>query len=179
MNCPICQKKTIQKEIAPKLETSVCEEHGMWIPALNYWRWIAMQNISYPPSIKDGTFEAGELDSKGGKFCTDCSQVLQSYAVGHGVKFHVDQCSKCMSIWLDSGEWEALTEKNLHSAIHFMFSESWQYKAQKEQAQTHYDSLLRTKLGDELFEKISQFKKSISSHDEYHLILTYLSNEEE
>ncbi len=177
MNCSICQKRTTSKEIEPNLTVHECEDHGIWLPALNYWRWMATENISYPPVIVDGEYEASEIDSKSGKACSSCGQFLQRFAVGHGVAFHVDQCSKCMNIWLDKGEWEILKEKNLHNAIHFMFSEPWQNRVQEERDEAQYQALFRSKLGDELFETIYDFKKSVSNHEQYNLILTYLSNE--
>ncbi len=174
MDCPICRNDTELKVIESGLEGTECERHGIWIPALHYWKWIATQNITYPPEINDGEFEAGETDTKSGKVCSDCGKVLRRYAVGHGVGFHVDQCPNCTSIWLDSGEWEILKEKNLHSAIHFMFSEPWQNRVKKDKVQDHFESQYRTRLGDSLFEEVHAFKKMIIDHEDCSLILTYL-----
>ncbi len=179
MNCPICKSNTVSTEVETGLDVEICEEHGMWIPALSYWKWIATQNISYPPVINDGEFESGEMDTKSGKICNDCGQLLRRFAVGHGVSFHVDQCPNCTSIWLDAGEWEMLKKKNLHSAIHFMFSAPWQNKVRKIKEKEQYESLYRNKLGDEFFEEVQSFKKRILSHDDYSLIMTYLRTKAE
>ena len=176
MSCPVCQSKLEKIVLDKELEAQKCDNHGIWIPALNYWRWLATQQISYPPKINEGEFEATPEDSRNGKICGSCGQLLYRYGVGHGVSFHIDQCPKCSGIWLDNGEWEVLIKKNLHNAMHFMFSDPWQNKVNAEEEQANYESLLISKFGEELFEKVREFKAVMKESNQESLIVTYLQN---
>lgn len=177
MLCPICKGHLENKELEKSLNVLVCEEHGIWLPAISYWKWIALQNITYPPKIEEGEFdEVSGQDTQGDKSCSDCGRFLTRYSIGHGVQFHVDQCSACAGIWLDSGEWEILKQKNLHNAIHFMFSEGWQSRVSKQIQQKNYDDMMAEKFGTELFEEIKQLRGRLSDLKLRDLAVAYLSN---
>lgn len=177
MQCPICSEDLLEEVLEPGLYASICEKHGKWLPAVNYWKWIATQHISYPPKIEPGEFdEVSTMDRHGEKLCSECGIYLARYSIGHGIHFHIDQCPQCAGIWLDSGEWEVLKKKNLHNAIHFMFSESWQLRVGRENQKEDLDEIMYEKLGYELYTKVTSLRSKLIDHNMRDVVIAYLTN---
>ena len=97
------------------------------------------------------------------------------YKVGHGFHFSIDR-SITGGIWLDKGEWEALRARNFHDEIHYIFTESWQKNAIRDENERNYKNRLYQELGDEFMSELTQLKSVIMNHPQREKIIAFLLN---
>lgn len=113
-------------------------------------------------------------DSADGKTCPDYGKPIVAPKVGFGLEFRVERCDHCFGIWLDQGDWEQLTEKQLEMKIHSIFSQFWQsqVRAQNEE-QLRLESLEKL-LGPDRVRVVADFKAWLNLQDEKDVIKGYL-----
>ena len=151
------------------------ESGGHWIPAENYWKW----QRSLPATDDHGHQEthadpASEFEDVV-KLCPESGTIMTRYKVGHGLDFRIDR-SVTGGIWLDPGEWEALIAGNLHHELHLVFTTQWQKAIREESHAAAYESMLRKKLGPDIFESISALRKDLASHPSKAAAIAYLQS---
>lgn len=156
------------------LEAFQCPEtNGHWIPAENYWKW--QRNL---PSVTDHghhdshTPPSNEYEDTV-KVCPATGTIMVRYKVGHGFNFRIDR-SITGGIWLDPGEWEALSAGNLHQELHLIFTTQWQKAIRDENHVKSYEAMLREKLGNDLFEKLSAIKGELLENSARSAAIAYL-----
>lgn len=116
------------------------------------------------PEMKDST----EL-----LICPETGQLMQRFKVGRGFEFYVDR-SPTGSVWLDSGEWEALRGRQFHDELHLIFTAPWQDAVKTEELAASREAALRERLGDDLFSKIEEVGQLIAGHENEQLAMAYL-----
>lgn len=151
------------------------ETGGHWIPAENYWLW----QRSLPPATDHGHHEThanptGEFDDTV-KFCPETGTIMSRYKVGHGLDFRIER-SVTGGIWLDPGEWEALTAGNFHQELHLVFTTPWQNAIREESRSQSYESMLQSRLGEELFQRLTALREDLTEHPAKAVAIAYLQS---
>ncbi|MBT8045393.1 MAG: hypothetical protein KJO79_10620 [Verrucomicrobiae bacterium] len=150
------------------------ETGGHWIPLENYWDWKS----THP----DGTSEndpspeppSGEFDDCV-KLCPVTGTIMTRYRVGVDIDFRVDR-SITGGIWLDGGEWEVLQAGNLHRELHRIFTAPWQKAVRTLEQAAHYDTMLETHLGEDLYKRLSSLREDLREHPARGEALAFLQN---
>ncbi len=88
---------------------------------------------------------------------------MATFAVGHDFGFRVER-SITGGIWLDGGEWEQLKSRNYHDELHLLFSEPWQRAERKRRLEETTESAFRAKLGDDLYDRVTQLREELEDH---------------
>lgn len=176
MHCPSCGSNELKiKNPEKDLSVLECQKcFGYWLSAPNYWQWKEKQEAVLPEVEGESTIDAE--DSTSVKVCPECMKIMPKYRIGHGSVNKIERCNTCAGIWFDKNEWELLVSKNLHDEIHKIFSQPWQDKVIKEEAEKRYESLVKQKIGEELFTNVKEFKALITEHREKSIILAYLNS---
>jgi Zn-finger nucleic acid-binding protein len=149
------------------------ETGGHWIPAENYWLW----QRSLPSAADHGHSETHEVPisefDNTAKFCPESGTIMTRYKVGHGLNFRIDR-SITGGIWLDQGEWEALTTGNLHQELHLVFTSPRQKAIRNETSEKSYELMLKDKLGEELYQRLAALRADLSNHPSKAVAIAYL-----
>lgn len=177
MLCPVCKaKRSTSVELAENLRAVSCGGcGGHWISNQNYTTWLEGYGNSRPEEpFSEVEFDVNDVQAV--KLCPDCGRLLLKYKVGHGLDFSVDHCSGCGGVWLDANEWNALRGKNLHDAIHKIFTTQWQTQVRKEQVAATLDQVYQKRLGVEAYQKTKEIRTWIQNHDQKEAILAFISD---
>jgi Zn-finger nucleic acid-binding protein len=178
MQCPVCKtEKCSPVELEENLKAASCETcGGYWISNQNYSTWLKRHGETIPEKpFSEVEFDVSDVHDA--KLCPDCNRILLKYKVGHGLDFFVDHCPGCGGIWLDTNEWNALQDKNLHDEIHKMFSTSWQTQIRGDQMASKLDQVYTNRLGPESYEKAKEIRQWIQDNPQKQAILAFLSDE--
>lgn len=151
------------------------ESGGYWIPADSYWKW--QKDL---PHADDHGSEVSHLDPTSEfedlvKLCPETGTIMTRHKVGHGLSFRIER-SINGGIWLDPGEWEALIAGNLHHELHLIFTTHWQKAIREESQAETYVTMLKEKLGEELFSKLSSLHEELSKHPSKAAAVAFLQN---
>ena len=175
MNSPLGNHPPLEPVTLPEgLKAFRCPETGgHWIPAENYWLW--QRNM--PPEADHGHHEThadptSEFEDTV-KICPESGTIMSRYKVGHGLDFRIER-SITGGIWLDPGEWEALTAGNLHQELHLVFTSPWQKAIRDESRAQSYEAMLRERLGEGLFERLSGLRGDLTGHPSKAAAIAYL-----
>lgn len=146
---------------------------GHYITSNDYLGWVQQQPARLPhlPEIESAV--TSDVSSPV-KICPESGTLMTRYKVGHGFTFSIDR-SITGGIWLDSGEWEALKQRNFHDEIHLVFTASWQKHIRTAQAQASYGETLRSSLGEDLLDRLTTLRRELTDHPHRNLALSYLA----
>ncbi len=179
MQCPVCKTQRCSPvELEKNLKAASCQTcGGHWISNQNYSTWLKGHGDTLPEK-PFSEVEVDVEDVKDAKLCPDCKRILLKYKVGHGLDFFVDHCPGCGGIWLDTNEWNALQDRNLHDEIHKMFSTAWQSQVRGDQMASKLDQVYTNRLGPESYEKAKEIRQWIQDNPQKQAILAFLSDDD-
>ncbi|WP_084639340.1 zf-TFIIB domain-containing protein [Geitlerinema sp. PCC 9228] len=180
LHCPKHRDFLLEKSaIADNLPTYACPHcHGHWVSSDDYERWQQEKGWKSPSpdtvvENMDLEFESPSHDKKAG-LCPDCQRYLSRAKIPIKKPFFVERCPSCNGIWLDAGEWNALTQLGLVSGLEKIFSSEWQTNLrEKQQAEKERDATIK-KLGPELAEKLFEIADLLENHPEGEFGVAYL-----
>lgn len=178
MNCPVCGMATLMAvEDDDQLRSLRCTScKGQWIPASRYWEWIERHGQNLPERAADEDDEPLAVqETQRIKTCPECRHFLIRYRVGHGLNFAIERCSACGGLWFDANEWDLLKQRNLHDDVHYIFSASWQLRAQREEEAKQRDARLLRQLGQADFAEVTRMRNWLDGHARRSAILAYLA----
>ena len=175
MRSPVAGRKTMEREALEEgLPVFRCvETGGIFIPSGTYWNWLHKQPDRLPRLPEPSSEPPIEEESSSIKICPETGTFMVRYKVGHGFDFHIDR-SVSGSIWLDSGEWEALKERQYHDELHLVFAAPWQREILEQELEENEAQRLNERLGPELIEKLDALKNDLDGHPHRMQALAYL-----
>ena len=175
MLCPNCEKHSLKRhEIEPKLTGLSCEKcQGEWLNTFQYLLWKDIQEESQKISSEHVSIDTNDVQKI--KHCPECNILMSRYKVGKDLNFTIDRCETCRGVWFDKQEWEAIKSKNLHTQIHFIFSDWWQKQIREEEVESSRSKRLTKLLGEDGFEKLASFKEWLLSQKGQKEALGYLN----
>lgn len=179
MKCPNCES-TSSKQI--KLDDCLdginCNNcNGIWIPSTNYFKFIEINKPDLSlinPVDMQKVFS--KKDSETGKVCPDCGKQVIARKAGFGAEFKVDRCDHCFGIWLDDNEWSLLKDKNLNTAIYYMFTSSWEAKVR---TQTEFNlkmDAIKKKFDKTQSIKIVDFLEWLEQQENKNELISYINS---
>lgn len=133
------------------------DEYRSW---LEFQEWFTKQE-SVPVAathLDEVSGEGVKSEPDRARLCPDCHGVMGRYRVGGEASFRLDRCSSCQLVWLDGGEWHALENMGLATALTQILSDSWQRRLKAEEIQLLRQQNLRHRLGDEVFEELRRIQ---------------------
>ena len=149
---------------------------GHWLSHKNYSAWLKQHGDTIPEKpFSEVEFDVNDVQEA--KLCPDCGRILLKYKVGHGLDFFVDHCAGCGGVWLDTNEWNALRDKNLHDEIHRIFSTSWQNGIRGDRMAEKLDQVYEQRFGSESYEKIKEMREWLQNHPQKQAIFAFLTDE--
>jgi Zn-finger nucleic acid-binding protein len=180
MNCPNCKSTRL---IAMKLETGLpahgCKQcGGAVIPLLYYRDWA--ERFADTELETDHSFDAqlvAENDSKTALHCPKCTGLMTKYKITGCTHNRLELCDACDEAWLDGGEWELLKALQLSKNIPDVFTQVWQNKISKEQANKQLKDRYSKIIGAEDIEKVEAFRNWINEHKNRAEILFYIKQQ--
>jgi hypothetical protein len=146
---------------------------GHYITSNDYLGWLQQQPARLP-HLPEGEPTVAPDSSSPAKICPESGTLMTRYKVGHGFTFSIDR-SITGGIWLDSGEWEALKQRNFHDEIHLVFTAPWQKQIRTAQSQATYAETLNASLGQDLLDRLTAMRAELSDHPHRNLALSYLA----
>lgn len=176
MKCPGCGERLV-----PKLETGGAGPSaircgscgGMWLRAVDYWRWIARQGRGEGSTSKVNTKAVSE-DRRGLRHCPDDGYMMARFRVTEHPTFYLDQCRTCAGVWLDQGEWETLGELDLQSRLGEVLSEEWEEALREAERTAREAEQWRRQLGPEDLERITEIREWLRAHPKQSELLAFL-----
>ena len=180
MHCPKCKNIEL---IDGKLDDNLAAKHcpncqGNWIRGYEYQEWQKHQSQEpVSPQILAQNlhtkFTHSPLDVKAG-LCPECHRYLSRAKVMLQSSFFVERCPECQGIWCDDGEWDILSQLELHRTIEQLFSNEWQTQAREQQHIQKERQELINKFGTEIANQIFELGELLQSHSEGDFGVAYL-----
>ncbi|MDY7077197.1 MAG: zf-TFIIB domain-containing protein [Chloroflexota bacterium] len=178
MKCPVCKRDNLRKcQLETDLPAYQCKKcEGVWISAVKYWKWLKTQNddLSEPSISVDTPLPVEEVGQA--KLCPGCGHILRRYKVWPDVKFYLDRCGHCSSVWFDRDEWAALKSRDLHDQVHIFFSDLWQEKLGAEESRGRLEKIYLDRFGAEDYGRLKEIRKWLDGHPQRGALLAYLSD---
>lgn len=178
MNCPVCKTQPLLPiELENGLPAYHCETcSGTWLMSNEYLRWLRNQPERTMPEIE--ATPSLNLDVPIAKTCPNCGYFMLRYDVLPGHTLIVDRCSNCNGIWFDHQEWEALTERGLHTRINEFFTRPWQDKLKSIESHQKLDALYREKLGEADYRKVQEIRTWLRDHPRQAMLFAFLQSDD-
>lgn len=171
MNCPKCKGESLTKKNFQ--EPYTCKKCG--------GMWIRTDEIN---KLNDccQTFESSDIinseqNDKQAGLCPSGHGIMLRARIDLAESFYLERCTSCGGIWFDKGEWQLISEHELHNNIEEFWSQSWQKKHRIEKSREDYINLNRKFLGDNLLESILKFSEELRGHPEKNRALALLTQE--
>jgi Zn-finger nucleic acid-binding protein len=166
MLCPVCKTEPLRNErLEGNLWTSRCGRcGGQWLKAEDYWRWREVQGDKLPEKPAGEAVPLPVCESNRAKLCPNCGHILTRYKVGHDLPFTLDRCGSCAGIWFDRNEWESLKSRNLHDAVHMVFSDAWQAQIRHAEHARARERWLLERFGENDLAELRRIRDWINAH---------------
>jgi Zn-finger nucleic acid-binding protein len=179
MKCPVCETtemlSTYLEKTLPAHTCPTCG--GIWVASTHYWTWLEEHSALLPKEPDNAVSPSPTTDMKRAGICPWCGHLLLKYKVAHDIPFTLDQCGHCNSFWFDKHEWEALKSRNLHNAVHKVFTDPWQRRLREEESQHHWQAFYLQKFGTADYAEIQRIRAWLQQHPERDRLIAYLINE--
>ena len=176
MKCPVCRNTELElTDIDVGLGAGVCPKcNGKWISFQSYEAWLDFGH-QIPASSGEEANQVGTIpEFERARICPRCGRILTKYKIETESWLNIDRCSNCAGAWLDADDWEALKSRNLHFALHKIFTDHWQHEISREETRQTLAEIYSKKFGRENFERIREFKRWIFDQENREEILSYL-----
>ena len=175
MQCPSCRSgvlKPAHVEHGPACDT--CDEcAGELLDMAAYGDWLSSDEAAseQPPTPEE--FEVA--DSKRALCCPQCQRIMVKFKVASDASHSIDFCLSCSLVWLDSGEWEYLKSKGLHTRIRSISTDSWQRKIREQIGARMRIENFKQSIGEEAFPVTEKFRLWLAEQPNRAEILRYLN----
>ncbi len=172
-------KPTKLEQGFPVLGCDQC--NGILVSLLYYRDWAERDLFD---SDTDTKAKKAELDKESIKdttsalSCPKCQKIMLKYKISGCTHNRLDLCSTCDEAWLDGGEWELLESLDVQHQMPKVFTEAWQSRLRKEQAEVNRENRLKKVIGDTDTQSVVDFKKWLDSHPKRAEIVFYLAHKD-
>ena len=176
MQSPVSNNKQMNRiSLDENLTAYQCPDtEGIFLPVQSYVKWLSKQPERLPHlAANEESQEELTQDTAQVRICPESGQLMQRFRVGHGFSFYLDR-SPSGSIWLDKGEWDALKSRNFHDELHLIFTAPWQAKIREQKREKGEESILKDRLGEDLYAQLNELKSKLTHHEYRELALSYL-----
>ncbi len=178
MKCPVCRSHSLERHtLATGLPAYRCQTcQGIWISSSEYWTWLKArpEDISSSFEIPDVVMPIEDVAQV--KQCPECGHILRRYKVWPNIKFYLDRCGTCGSVWFDNGEWDYLKAQEKHDQVHIFFTEVWQDKIRAEEMRQRMDAMYLEKFGAEDYERIKEIRAWLWQHPKQAMLMAFLED---
>ena len=176
MKCPVCKTAELSPvNLDAHLPAGACPKcGGKWLSSVRYYEWL--QHRGPPRGEKPYDGPPLEItDAQEAKLCPECGRILVRYSVGHGTDCTLDHCGTCNGVWFDTNEWEALKARNLHDAVHLIFTKPWQSEVRKQERSKHLEKIYERHFGQD-YPEIKRIRKWLEQHPERDRIVAFFND---
>ncbi len=175
MKCPVCQAPTLNpatlESDLPAFACSKCG--GIYISSNQYLTWIKGHKLG-PEKPPAGPVDAPAWEVNAVKICPECRHLLIRYRVLPDVELYLDHCGQCNGVWLDSHEWEALTERNLQDKLNLFFTRPWQTKVRQAEGRKMLERLYSERFGKEDYARAQEIWSWLHAHPQKAMLQAFL-----
>ena len=141
--------------LAPGLPAMGCRDCGAVLLQMDDWRrWRSASPAEQAPA----TEQALAHDHAQASACPACGRFMARLPVDAGGAFRVDRCVPCQLVWLDRGEWQALTERGLARQLDVLLSDAGQRRIQADRLQAARLQTLRQRHGDDCIDEVLRIR---------------------
>ncbi len=174
LKSPVSGKAMEQVTLESGLQAYRCPTTGgHYITANDYLGWLQQQPARLPHLPANESAVTTDASTPV-RICPESGTLMTRYKVGHGFTFSIDR-SITGGIWLDSGEWESLKQRNFHDEIHLVFTAPWQKHIRTANAQATYEETLKSTLGQDFLDRLTALRMELMDHPHRNLALSYLA----
>jgi Zn-finger nucleic acid-binding protein len=150
-------------ELAPGLPARQCEAcESALVSVGDYKRWrdktmTSVEGYAALAEVIHGIVSTEE--SPGVRVCPHCSRLMQRLRVSaQQPSFRIDRCGPCQMVWLDRGEWDALSDSGLSMHLDEVLSDAWQRQLSESAQRSRHEAVLRARLGDDCVEEMTRIR---------------------
>lgn len=174
MDCPACKKRSLKAtRIAHGLPGYTCSScQGCLIDILSYRMWLEGRP---PGNTSQADLPECVEDSSKAVMCPKCAKIMMKFNISGDVNNRLDLCSYCGEVWLDGGEWQLLEQLNLTDKLPQIFSDPWQKQIRKGKIEQGIEQKYESILGQEVYQKVKQFREWLLEQKRSSEILDYLN----
>ena len=178
MQCPSCKTGTLAtSRLEDDPEGRVCTAcSGALVELASYNVWLGRtaghENHAAPSDDRVS-------DSATVLRCPACQRLMSRFKIAADTAHNLDFCFHCGLIWLDAGEWAFLQQRELHTKIRAVTSETWQRQIREATNAHRRESELAQDLGTEAFRTVDDFRRWLNERPQPQRaeILRYLQRE--
>ena len=176
MQCPSCKTGTLALGRLPDgPEGRVCTEcSGALIELAGYNAWLghAASHESHaapsPDKVSDSTTVVR---------CPSCQRLMTRFKITADTAHSLDFCFHCGLIWLDAGEWAFLQQRDMHTKIRAVTSDTWQRQIREAVSTRRRECELAQDIGAAAFRTIDDFRRWLDEQPQRADILRYLQRD--
>ncbi len=171
MNCPKCDGYHLKPQ---KLDNGLvalsCDNcHGSLLSIVQFIQWRATQkNTDDKNNVICEIDETSQL-----LYCPKCSGFMTKYRISNHTHNRLDLCFRCYEVWIDSGEWQLLSQLDLQQQLDDIFSDRWQNNLVRHLVEEKTAKRVKNHFG-EAFNRINTFKMWLDSYEKKNDVIDYL-----
>lgn len=177
LHCVCCPGSVLKPlSIAPGLSAATCEDcRGHWLAMNDYRRWVAGGPAMLDPDDSDLPALRPDAAVQGkARACPMCQRLMERLRVERSPDFRLDRCSACQHIWLDTGEWEALSKVGLATRLGDILSDGWQRQLRDAETQERREAGLRARHGDACIDELARIRAWLATQPQRETLLALL-----
>jgi len=175
MNCPACNGSLKRKSLTHHLLGEVCAScNGIRFTLADYLYYLTRTESIDEKLLSDVAELPLQADTKNAMVC-DCGKIMSKYRINHNSERRIDYCSACLSIWLDSGEWNYLKSNNLLRSINKIFTEPYQRKIRSEGTKLVFEKNYEQRLGQADYNEVKLFRNWLDNNPNKERLLAYIN----
>jgi len=175
MQCPSCSSYTLKPtKLDSGLPARKCGKcSGVYLSMLSYRAWLESNPVV---DKRDRITNAEPSDNDKILSCPSCSRLMVKYRFNTNLDRtnHIDICTHCQDVWLDSGEWEFLKLLEKHTELGSITSDDWQIKNIRQNSANHFERRYKKLLGDEEYLFLKNVADWLNTNPNKQEIIHYL-----
>ncbi|MGQ5521930.1 hypothetical protein ACUHMQ_01575 [Chitinimonas sp. PSY-7] len=177
LHCPRCTSADALQmaQLDTGLDVPCCEGcHGSWLE-LSRWRdWRSTQPAAIRPEpviVGDPLLEP-EAPQVG--TCPQCQRLMSRLRVAAGLPFRLDRCVSCQHVWIDGGEWSAMSQYGYQLVLDDVVSDRWQRLVREAEASQAREAAWCERLGTEVYEEILKMRNWLDAQPNRAALMSFL-----
>ena len=167
MKCTACQQGNLKPSFIDELFRGHTCDHcgGNWILIEDYISW----KERHPEHVFDDACVEDDIeaeDTVGAMICPVTGGIMSKFRITKDHAHRIDYSARVGGVWLNKGEWEMLVAEGLAGNLNTILTDQWQRRIREEKTSDTFDSLYRSKFGEQDYAKAKEVREWLHSHEQ-------------
>ena len=181
LHCPRCNAAgTLQvAQLDKGLDAPCCNRcHGSWLE-LSRWRdWRSKQPAATKPEPVVSNAHLLEPEAPQVGTCPQCQRLMSRLRVAVGLPFRLDRCVSCQHVWIDGGEWLAMSQHGYQLVLDDVVSDRWQRLVREAEASQAREAAWSERLGAEVYNEILKIRNWLDAQPNRAALMSFLQRDD-